>query len=124
VRTLVRNITTVLQHHQRTEANQYGLKPVLRQMNRPPFIPFDEHRELRVYRRSLPHWRQDGATYFVTFRLGDSIPVNVTQAWNDERRRWIAARLPSIAANPRKVGVTVHGEALFRAEWMDKWFKA
>lgn len=24
--------------------------------------------------RHLPHWRQDGATYFVTFRLADSLP--------------------------------------------------
>ncbi len=26
------------------------------------------------YHRHLPHWRQDGATYFVTFRLADSLP--------------------------------------------------
>jgi REP element-mobilizing transposase RayT len=26
------------------------------------------------YFRHLPHWRQDGATYFVTFRLADSLP--------------------------------------------------
>jgi len=26
------------------------------------------------YFRHLPHWRQDGATYFVTFRLNDSLP--------------------------------------------------
>ncbi len=29
---------------------------------------------LRVYEQLLPHWRQDGATYFVTFRLADSLP--------------------------------------------------
>ncbi len=27
-----------------------------------------------LYHRHLPHWRQDGATYFVTFRLADSLP--------------------------------------------------
>ena len=27
-----------------------------------------------VYYRHLPHWRQDGATYFVTFRLDDALP--------------------------------------------------
>jgi putative transposase len=62
-------------------------------MTRPPFIPFDERRAVRIYQRSLPHWRQDGATYFVTFRLGDSIPAHVTREWDDERRRWITARL-------------------------------
>jgi putative transposase len=29
---------------------------------------------LEVYEQALPHWRQDGATYFVTFRLNDSLP--------------------------------------------------
>lgn len=29
-----------------------------------------------MYQRHLPHWRQDGATYFVTFRLADSLPQN------------------------------------------------
>lgn len=29
---------------------------------------------LRVYYRHMPHWRQLGATYFVTFRLADSLP--------------------------------------------------
>ena len=32
-----------------------------------------------VYYRHLPHWRQDGATYFVTFRLADSLlPTGTT----------------------------------------------
>jgi len=38
------------------------------------FRGFDSHGEVRVYRRNLPHWRQDGATYFVIFRLADSLP--------------------------------------------------
>ena len=29
---------------------------------------------ITVYSRHLPHWRQAGATYFVTFRLGDALP--------------------------------------------------
>ena len=29
---------------------------------------------LKIYQQHLPHWRQDGATYFVTFRLHDSLP--------------------------------------------------
>lgn len=29
---------------------------------------------LTQYTRHMPHWRQDGATYFVTFRLADSLP--------------------------------------------------
>ena len=59
---------------------------------RPPFQPFDEHKAVRIYRRNLPHWRQDGATYFVTFRLGDSIPQKVFAQWEYEKNAWLRAR--------------------------------
>jgi REP element-mobilizing transposase RayT len=45
--------------------------------NLPPPPGFQGLREdlpLEVYVRHLPHWRQEGATYFVTFRLADSLP--------------------------------------------------
>jgi hypothetical protein len=45
--------------------------------NLPPPAGFQGLREdlpLDVYVRHLPHWRQEGATYFVTFRLADSLP--------------------------------------------------
>ncbi len=38
------------------------------------FQSYDPRSPTRLYRRTLPHLRQDGATYFVTFRLSDSIP--------------------------------------------------
>ena len=60
--------------------------------SRPGFVPFDEHNAVRIYQRNLPHWRQDGATYFVTFRLGDSIPQAVLDQWEYEKRLWLAAR--------------------------------
>ena len=37
----------------------------------------------------LPHWEQRGATYFVTFRLADSLPVDVLASWKDERTAWL-----------------------------------
>lgn len=40
----------------------------------PGFQGFREDLALNSYELDLPHWRQDGATYFVTFRLGDSLP--------------------------------------------------
>ncbi len=40
----------------------------------PGFQGFRDDLPLKVYERDLPHWRQDGATYFVTFRLADSLP--------------------------------------------------
>ena len=59
---------------------------------RPSFVPFEERNAVRIYRRNLPHWRQTGATYFVTFRLGDSIPQAVVDQWEYEKRLWLAAR--------------------------------
>lgn len=43
----------------------------------PQFRGFDPLGSFEVYQRHLPHWRQPGATYFVTFRLADSLPQNV-----------------------------------------------
>jgi type I restriction enzyme R subunit len=57
----------------------------------PVFCPFNEAGEVRVYVRNLPHWRQPGATYFVTFRQDDSIPAKVLAQWCDERQRWYRA---------------------------------
>lgn len=40
----------------------------------PGFQGLREDLPLQVYSRHMPHWRQAGATYFVTFRLADSLP--------------------------------------------------
>jgi len=37
------------------------------------------------YRRHLPHWQPAGATFFVTFRLADSIPYSVIKLLRAER---------------------------------------
>src|SRR5580658_6106518 len=37
-------------------------------------------------RGRLPHWEAEGATYFVTFRLGDSLPQSVLESFRFERR--------------------------------------
>lgn len=37
------------------------------------------------YRRNLPHLQPPGATFFVTFRLADSIPQSVINRWHEER---------------------------------------
>jgi REP element-mobilizing transposase RayT len=52
------------------------------------FRGLDEHRPVRRYERHLPHWRQDGATYFVTFNLADAIPVSKHREIESLRRDW------------------------------------
>jgi putative transposase len=54
----------------------------------PGFSGFDLNRPLRVYYRHLPHWRQDNATYFVTFRLADSLPQDQLQYLKRLRAEW------------------------------------
>jgi hypothetical protein len=43
---------------------------------------------LEVYEQHLPHWRQDGATYFVTFRLNDSLPQPRLRELDFFRAKW------------------------------------
>jgi putative transposase len=40
----------------------------------PGFQGLHPDKPITMYQRRLPHWRQHGATYFVTFRLADSLP--------------------------------------------------
>jgi hypothetical protein len=54
-----------------------------------PFRGFDPYDEVRTARRRLPHWRQSGATYFITFRLADSVPQTLLHQWRDERAIWL-----------------------------------
>ena len=56
----------------------------------PPFRAFDPRAPVRVYYTNLPHWRQDGCTYFVTYRLADSIPKIVLGCWEREKSEWLA----------------------------------
>ena len=47
-----------------------------------------------VLKGNLPHWRQKGATYAVTFRTTDSIPHNRLSQWQLERETWLAQHKP------------------------------
>ena len=53
----------------------------------PGFEGLKDDGSQRKYRRLLPHWRQPGATYFITFRLGDSLPAARLRELDDVRRR-------------------------------------
>ena len=43
---------------------------------------------VRMYTRHLPHWRQVGATYAVTFRLCDSLPKEKLDLLKSMRNHW------------------------------------
>ena len=50
------------------------------------FNPYDE---IRFTENLLPHWQQKGATYFITFRLADSIPAHLRDQLEHERGLWL-----------------------------------
>jgi REP element-mobilizing transposase RayT len=50
---------------------------------------FNPHAEIRHTENRLPHWQQASATYFVTFRLADSIPSQLRSQWANEREAWL-----------------------------------
>lgn len=58
------------------------------------FKAFDWMAVTASYRGRLPHLTQSGVIYFVTFRLADSVPHEVSQRWNEEKITWLAANPP------------------------------
>ncbi|MFV0336823.1 MAG: cation diffusion facilitator family transporter [Chthoniobacterales bacterium] len=51
---------------------------------------FDQEKQTQKTRRNLPHWTQEGVTYWVTLRLADSIPLKNLKAWREEKALWIS----------------------------------
>ncbi len=49
---------------------------------------FDPEAPIANLSGNLPHWRQEGVTYFVTFRLADSMPQEKLRQWEEERKAW------------------------------------
>ena len=53
------------------------------------FQPFDPHKPVRIYRRNLPHWRQEGCTCFVTIHARDSLPYAAQRSLMQKREDWL-----------------------------------
>ena len=49
-----------------------------------PFVAVDK------MEGNLPHWRQEHVTYFVTFRMADSVPQSKLREWRQARDRWLS----------------------------------
>ena len=90
------------------------------------FQGLDPHRPVKVYTRNLPHWRQTGASYFVTFHLADALPVSKRSELLSMRREWERSNPP-----PRmEAAWTEYAKTEFRKveQWMDAghgncWFR-
>ena len=63
---------------------------------------FEPDKSIEIKQRNLPHWQQKGTAYFVTFRLYDSIPQEVSESIKRERKQWLEANKIS---NPSEVKI-------------------
>ena len=52
---------------------------------------FDPRGEIDHIDGNLPHWRQSGVLYFVTFRTADALPADKLSLWQSEKKAWLAA---------------------------------
>ena len=50
---------------------------------------FDPEAPLVIHRGKLPHWRQEGAIFFVTFHLADSLPQTKLEWLRREKELWL-----------------------------------
>lgn len=50
---------------------------------------FNPRADIDAHVRRLPHWRQDGVTSFVTWRLADALPAPIQSQWRSERDAWL-----------------------------------
>lgn len=80
---------------------------------------FDECKALHITTRNLPHWRQEGATYFVTFRQIDSIPIAVWEQMKREASAW-NERVEAVIQQHGVIPATLacEWEAFQRGQWI------
>lgn len=85
-------------------------------------IFFDEHAETWKTARYLPHWRQDGKVYFVTWRQKDSLPQKRLEDLVREREAW---QRTHGHCNPNDLTVQLrkHSMRLF-GERIEQWLDA
>ena len=90
--------------------NKAGWKPAIRtagtpsvpQASRlPAFNPLQSIDQSK--RKNLPHWTQPGSTYFVTFRLADSIAQPHLNEYKKLREKWLTHNDPSEKTPPEKL---------------------
>ena len=73
----------------KAELNSQRLKIMTFNLDAPSgFLGLDPFKPVEIYTRNLPHWRQDGATYFVTFDLADALPASKRRLLKSMRHEW------------------------------------
>ena len=79
---------------------------------------FNPNAPLTIHRGKLPHWRQESAIYFVTFRLADFWPRAKLESLRREKELWMKL-------NPEPLDCRRQDEFHQRfTETIDRWLSA
>ncbi len=85
----------------------------------PKTTGFNPRQEIhQTHRKNLPHWTQEKCTYFVTFRLADSIAQSRIKEYEELRRKWVEHHHPPFSETERN-----RLDELFSTrinEWLDE----
>ncbi len=85
----------------------------------PGFLGLRDDPPVTRYQRHLPHWRQEGATYFTTFRLADSLPAAALKDLRAIRLEWEGER--ETASDPNQDSEGLSQQIAQRIEyWLDQ----
>jgi REP element-mobilizing transposase RayT len=57
--------------------------------SRVPFQCLSRNLPVEITQQTLPHWVQNGVSYFFTFRLADSVPQALLDEWSRQRNVWL-----------------------------------
>jgi len=84
----------------------------------PGFQGLRDDKPVTRYVRHLPHWRQDGATYFATFRLADSLPQSRLRELREIKQEWQRKHPPPRSQADRE---SLARQTMQRSEqWLDE----
>ncbi|MBM4047300.1 MAG: hypothetical protein FJ279_19520 [Planctomycetes bacterium] len=78
------------------------------------FNPFEP---IEISERNLPHWRQPGVTYFVTFRLADALPREKLELVKAEREAWLKSHREPYSEDDRREYFRLFSERV--QDWLD-----
>src|SRR5438132_583497 len=88
---------------------------------------FNHYADIRQTKNRLPHWQQEGAVYFITFRLADAVPMRLLKRSGSLWQRDYFDRLARdekhfancvryIRRNPAKANLSAHEFLLWESE--------
>jgi len=87
-----------------------------------PYDFFDPDQPIEEFHGSLPHWRQEGVIYFVTFRTADSLPADMLRFWTLEREDWLHRNPPPHSEDKRAEYFRLFPARLHK--WLDQGYGA